>query len=395
MKTEIGHLSNARGTAGQASSGTLRCPPERLSATGCASARHIWAGRSGRSLDWLRWLTVALAVLILSGCHAVDFYDYSLDRPAPPQLEPPRELGMVALPAYRVEPPDILSIEMLKMVPLPPYRIDIFDVLQVQVTGTLLDQPINGLYLVETEGVITLGPAYGRVRVAGMTIEQATEAITRQLQIVLVKPEVSVQLARTAGTAPVTGEYLVGPDGTINLRQYGIVHVAGKTLTQIRVDLQRHLSQFFDSPEVSVDVRQYNSKVFYVITQGAGLGDNIRRIPVTGSDTVLDALSSVNGLSQVSSAQIWVARPAPGGFGCEQILPVDYASITQGASAATNYQLMPGDRVFIAEDNLIAMNSWLTKVTAPIERLLGVAGLGGSTARNLQTLGREYNRNRF
>lgn len=351
------------------------------------------AARAGASWAVAAWTLVAAAVL--TGCHAVDFYDYSAQQPVPPSMEPPRELGMVALPAYRVEPPDILSIEMLKMVPLPPYRIDVFDILQIQVLGTLLDQPINGLYLVESEGIVTLGPAYGRVRVAGMTIEQATEAITRQLQTVLVKPDVSLQLARTAGTAPVTGEYLVGPDGTINLRQYGTLPVAGKTVTQIRLDLQKHLSQYFDSPEVSVDVRQYNSKVFYVVTEGAGLGDNIRRIPITGNDTVLDALSSVNGLSQVSSAQIWVARPAPGGFGCEQILPVDYAAITQGASAATNYQLMPGDRVFIAEDNLIAMNTWLTKVTSPIERLLGLAGLGSSTARNMQTLGREYNRTRY
>ena len=142
-------------------------------------------------------------------------------------------------------------------------------------------------------------------------------------------------------------------------------------------------------------MRQFNSKVFYVITEGAGMGDNIRRVPITGNDTVMDALSAVNGLSQVSSATVWVARPAPGGFGCEQILPVDYVAITKGASAATNYQIMPGDRVFVAEDNMIAANSWLTKMTAPVERLLGMASLGTSTARSWETLGREYNRTRF
>ena len=89
-----------------------------------------------------------------------------------------------------------------------------------------------------------------------------------------------------------------------------------------------------------------------------------------------------------------MARPAPGGFGCEQILPVDYVAITQGGSAATNYQVMPGDRVFIAEDNVIAFNNWLTKLTAPIERLLGIASLGTSTVRGFQTLGRGYNQNR-
>jgi protein involved in polysaccharide export with SLBB domain len=331
----------------------------------------------------------------LLGCHAVDFYEPSLQRPAPPEMEPPRERSMVSLPAYKVEPPDILMIEMLKMVPLPPYRIDLFDVLQIRVVGTFPDQPIDGYFLVEGEGIVTLGPAYGRIRLVGMTVEEASTVITGKLTESLANPQVSVQLAHTSGTAPVTGEYLVGPDGTVNLRQYGSLHVAGKTLMQIRLDLNKLLSQHFDSPDASVEVRQFNSKVFYVISAGGGLGDNIRRVPVTGNDTVMDALSAVNGLSQVSSATVWVARPAPGGFGCEQILPVDYAAITQGASTATNYQIMPGDRVFVEADNLIALNTWLNKVISPVERLLGVASLGSSTGRAMQTLGREYNRSRF
>jgi polysaccharide export outer membrane protein len=331
---------------------------------------------------------------VLTGCHAVDYYSPALQQPIPAALEPPRELSMISQPAYRVEPPDLLVIEMLKMVPLPPYRIDIYDVLQIRAIGTLLDQPIDGFFLVEGEGIVTLGPAYGRVRVAGMTVEQAADVIRHKLEEQLNRPEVSVQLARTSGTAPVTGEYLIGPDGTVNLRQYGVLHVAGKTVTEIRVELQKHLEQYFDKPEVSVDVRQFNSKVFYVITEGAGIGDNVRRVPSTGNDTVLDALSAINGLSQVSSAQVWIARPAPGGFGCEQILPVDYEAVAKGGSTATNYQVMPGDRVFIAEDNLVAFNNYLSKLTAPVERLLGIASLGTSFTRSAQTLGREYNATR-
>jgi polysaccharide biosynthesis/export protein len=340
------------------------------------------------------WLAVC-GLLGLAGCHAVDYYSPSLQAPIPAEMMPPVEGNMVSQESYIVEPPDVLMIEMLKLVPLPPYRVDIFDVLQIRVIGTLLDQPIDGFFLVEAEGIVTLGPAYGTVHVAGMTNEEASAAITRKLQAVLSKPEVSVQLARTAGTAPVTGEYMVQMDGMVNLRQYGMVHVAGKTVMEIRRDLIKHLSQYFNSPEVAVEVRQVNSKVFYVITEGAGLGDNVRRFNATGNDTVLDALAAVNGLSQVSSAKMWVARPAPTELGCVQILPVDYAGITQGAATATNYQLMPGDRVYVQADGMIAFNSFLTKMTAPIERLLGTASLGTSFTRGAQTLGRQYNQNRF
>ena len=200
-----------------------------------------------------------------------------------------------------------------------------------------------------------------------------------------------MQLAQVASTQQLTAQYLVGPDGTVNLRRYGLVHVAGMTVTQARLAIQKHLSQFLDSPELSVDVVAYNSKTYYVITQGAAVGDNVRRFAVTGNETVLDAIAQINGISQLSSTHIWIARPAPGNLNCEQIMPVDWTAITQGAVTATNYQILPGDRIFIAQDEMVTLNNLVSKIISPFERIMGFSGLTFSTVRSGQTLGREYN----
>jgi polysaccharide export outer membrane protein len=134
----------------------------------------------------------------------------------------------------------------------------------------------------------------------------------------------------------------------------------------------------------------YNSKVYYIVTEGAGMGDNIVRVPVTGNETVLDALSQIRGLSQLSSKKIWIARPAPYEFQCEQILPVDYEAITRGASVATNYQVLPGDRVFIAEDRNTALANFISKVISPFERIAGFAGLTTSTIRSFNNINSTY-----
>jgi polysaccharide export outer membrane protein len=332
--------------------------------------------------------------VVLAGCQAMDFYDPSLEQQTPPAIEPPRELAKMSLPAYRLEPPDMVQLEIVKLVPLPPYHVEVYDVLQISVVGTLLDQPINGYFLIEGEGTINLGPAYGTLRVVGMTIPEITRAVDAHLRQILTEPEVSVQLAQAAGTQPINGVYLIGPDGTINLRQYGSVHVAGKTLVEAKLATEEHLRQFLDSPVVWLDVAAYNSKVYYIITQGAGQGDNVVRVPITGNETVLDAISQIHGLSQLSSKKIWIARPAPGGFGCEQVLPIKWDDITQGALAATNYQVLPGDRVFIAEDGTLATTNYLGKIIGPVERILGFSSLGTSAVREYQTLGRGYNQNR-
>jgi polysaccharide export outer membrane protein len=342
-------------------------------------------------------MMLCLALLSLAGCQTVvNPYDARLEPPVPEAIAPGREDSKVSLPAYRIEPPDVISIEMLKLIPLSPYRAEVFDVLQIRANVTP-DDPLNVLnyYMVEAEGTVNLGPPWGSVRVAGMTIEEIKVVLNKWLsEKGLTDPDATVQLARVAGAQPVTGQYLVGPDGTINLRQYGVVHLAGKTVTEAQIAIQNHLKQFLDSPQVSVDVLAFNSKVYYVITQGAGLGDSVRRLPVTGNETVLDAVSQINGLSQVSSKKMWIARPAPHNFGCQQILPVDWDAITQGAQTATNYQLLPGDRLYIAEDELLTFANVVSKVTAPIERIAGIASLGSSTIRSFQTMGRHYNSTR-
>ncbi len=342
---------------------------------------------------WLAVLTVG-ATLGLSGCHAIDFYDQSLQSPVPPGVEPARELSMVSLPPYQVEPPDVLQIEVLKLVPLPPYRAQPYDVLQVDVIGTLLGQPINNYFLVEAEGTVNLGPAYGTVRVAGMTIDEASAAVDQHLRQVLTDPVVSVQLARAAGTQPIEGQFLVGPDGTVNLRLYGSVQVAGLTIAQAKAALDEHLGQYFDSPDSAVSVLNYNSKVYYVITEGANQGDNMVKVAATGNETVLDAISTVGGLSQLSSKEVFIARPAPGGFGCEQILPVDWEAISKGGSTATNYQILPDDRVFIVENKMIALSNMVNMVIRPFEAAVGFTSLNTSMIRNMQTTGRGYNQNR-
>ena len=159
-----------------------------------------------------RWALVlaGMAVLCL-GCKVVDVHNTALEPPLPDVMRAPAELKKISLPEYRIEPPDVLQIEMLKLVPLPPYRAESFDVLQIHVLGALPDQPIDNYYIVEAEGTINLGPAYGTVRVAGMTLDEIKHAVEKKLQEVLKAPEVSVQLARVAGPNPSPANTWWGP----------------------------------------------------------------------------------------------------------------------------------------------------------------------------------------
>jgi protein involved in polysaccharide export with SLBB domain len=296
----------------------------------------------------------------------------------------PRELDKVSLPDYIVEPPDILLIDTIRGTPRPPYRIEALDVLQIQVAEALPNEPIAGLFIVEPEGTVNLGLSYGSVPVAGMTLEQARAAINAHLKRALREPKAIVALAQARGIQQlIRGEHLVRPDGTISLGTYGDLYVAGLNRCQVRNLIEQLLAQYLLDPQVSLDILGYNSKVYYVIFDGGGYGQQVYRLPITGNETVLDAIGLLNGLPAVSSRKkMWLARPSPADHGCDQVLPVDWTAITEGASVRTNYQLLPGDRVYVKADPWIHFDNTVAKVLSPFERMLGFTLLTEAVINN-------------
>jgi polysaccharide export outer membrane protein len=277
-------------------------------------------------------------------------------------------------------------------VPLPPYRIEPLDSILIQVTGVLEKEPIAGLYPVDPDGTINLGLSYGSVAVAGKTLAEAKEAIEKHLKVRFVKPEAVVALGQGRGAQQIGGEHLVRPDGTVGLGTYGAVRVAGLTLAEAKRAIEGHLSAFLQRPEVAVDVLAYNSKVYYVIFDGGGAGQQVTRLPVTGNETVLDAISQLNGLTVVSSKHhIWIARPGEPGAACDQILDVNWNAITTRGRTETNYQLLPGDRIYVDAQPLVSLEYVMARVFSPMERLFGVTLLGrgtvGALAQPLVTTG--------
>lgn len=142
----------------------------------------------------------------------------------------------------------------------------------------------------------------------------------------------------------------VQPDGTIDLGQYGRPVVAGKTLPEVEGVVRDAIKaktmgkeKAGDAVAITVRLLARPGKVFYVLGEVNAPG----AFPITGRDTVLSAITQAGGPTRRASPQnIIVSRPtAPDG--CRIVLPVCYTNIVQLGDTTTNYQVMPGDRVFI------------------------------------------------
>jgi polysaccharide export outer membrane protein len=285
----------------------------------------------------------------------------------------------------------VLSIEAISLLPKEPYRLRALDVVSIVATGNAEVEAISGQYNIQPNGSIVLPftetvnveADRAPIRLVGQTVEEVQQQIAAILDKYYNASQVSVSIAQLAAQQQIIGEHLVSPDGKVNLGTYGRVRLVGLTIEEARAAVESHLSQFLEDPQIALDVVGYNSKVFYVITQGAGLGDRVSILPAKGNETVLDAIGQIQGLESNSSTRMWVARPGKNDCDGDQLLPVDWLAVTQRGDVATNYQILPGDRLFVSEDKLVAFDTKLGKIISPFERIAGFIALGTSTTRSV------------
>ena len=92
-----------------------------------------------------------------------------------------------------------------------------------------------------------------------------------------------------------------------------------------------------------VEVTAYNSKNYYI--QGEVLTPG--KLPITGRDTILDAINYAGGMNAQADHKGVVLYRQPLKGGPLEVFPIDIDQITMGDDLSTNYQLLPGDRLVI------------------------------------------------
>lgn len=136
-------------------------------------------------------------------------------------------------------------------------------------------------------------------------------------------------------------------DGSLDLGEFGRVIVSGMTLEQAEDLIQRALVENeVKQPQVNVRLLHGIQK-FYVIGEVNSPG----AYPLTGHETVLDAIMEAGGLTaRASGCDLLLARPSTP-CSCRVTLPVCYRAITQLGDTTTNYHLHAGDRIFVARQS--------------------------------------------
>ena len=265
------------------------------------------------------------AVALLCGCNTLG--SLGLPTGTSPNKMLPSAKCIANRPSQSLLVPKELANE-----PQAVYHVGIGDSILVETVNFDASIRLPGDQVVRPDGTISLGQ-FGKLSVVNKTVEQiqseAQSSINRYLENELQREFESEQqrqrLEQTEG------------DSALQLP------VEESATKEQQVLLARRIADVLKKNQVSARLVNWESKKIYVLGEVNSPG----AFQYNGHQNVLDGIIEAGGLtSKANHHEIIVARPTTCDS-CRIVMKVCYDQIVQLGDSSTNYQLQPGDRVFI------------------------------------------------
>jgi polysaccharide biosynthesis/export protein len=137
-------------------------------------------------------------------------------------------------------------------------------------------------------------------------------------------------------------ELVITPDGKISFPLAGEVQAAGRSVGDVRKDIESRLKKYIPDPVVTVTVLTIGGNIAYVVGQVTKPG----AIVMNPSITVLQALSIAGGGTPFAKMDgIIVIRG--GQAGSQRVLPFRYSQVSEGKNLQQNVILESGDVIVV------------------------------------------------
>lgn len=138
-----------------------------------------------------------------------------------------------------------------------------------------------------------------------------------------------------------SGDLTVRPDGMITLPLIGDVKAAGLKPEVLSGIIQTAAGKYLTDPNVTITVRQANSRKVFITGQVMMSGSH----PLTGPRTVLQLITLAGGLTEYADSEnISIMREEQGKT---RYFRFNYKEVSKGKKLEQNILLQPGDTVVV------------------------------------------------
>ncbi len=136
-------------------------------------------------------------------------------------------------------------------------------------------------------------------------------------------------------------DVVVRPDGKISLPLVNDIQAGGLTPSQLRDNVNTIARRYVEEPNVTVVVKQINSRKLFITGQVEKPGP----YPMGGPTTVLQLISMAGGLKEFTDGKKILIMRTKDGKQTGRVF--NYREVTSGKHLEQNIELQPGDTVVV------------------------------------------------
>lgn len=250
--------------------------------------------------------------------------------------------------------------------------------------------------VVRPDGAIRLPAIKSDLRVAGLTVGEATDLIAGEAGKVLQnKPTVSLVLFPAVDTSilkDMSGAAQIRPDGRISIARLGECQAAGFSVEELKEAIVKMAEGVVANPlEPSVDVLKSTGGRIYV-------GGEVRNpgvYPLEGAPTALQAVITANGFVDTARMNdVIVVRRNPNGkpYVFQTNLRV---ALTRGHTE-NDVVLRPFDTVYVPKKTIAKLDQWVAEYIdrlVPFDNSMGINGQYYMNKQQIETKSKSFNFN--
>ncbi len=226
----------------------------------------------------------------------------------------------------------------------------------------------SGLALVLTASAVIAGTAFAQEGDAGGTVGATPGAGAGGVFVATPGDYIigagDVLDVRVAGEPDLTGTYAVRFDGVITYPYVGEITAAGVGLGDFNRTLRERLGAFYKDPQVTVEVKYYNSCIVYVLgeVEKPGVYD------FRGRATLLEIIAKAGGFKHTAArASTMVVRAFPDKA---EVMRIDMERVIDEGAITLNVPIAKGDVVVVPKTFIADLNTFLDDITPGLSAYL-------------------------
>ncbi len=166
-----------------------------------------------------------------------------------------------------------------------------------------------------------------------------------------------------------TAEYVLDPTGRITLPIGGEIHAAGKTVNELNKDVTKKLAEFYNNPQVAINVQAVGSRRIHVL----GFVSNPGTQEFNRDVNLWDALAAAGGFNeQAEERYVLVMRNVDGKVQVRKVDTVIPEEDTSGANVGYVW-LQPNDVVYALPSDAYKLEEIVNVINNIVSPLLSIS----------------------